>query len=82
MTEVHEALAHPGLSDEDKLAIEWQFRMFGGFRTKLWDALTAADTGNLEKLRLAFPKDVAALERFRTGALRHKLASLGMGDLL
>jgi hypothetical protein len=54
----------PGLEEDESIICGWQYRLFGSFHAKLFDCLSAADQYNLERLRLGFPKEVAALERY------------------
>lgn len=54
--------------------VEQEFCLFimgrtGGFMTALFTAIAKADSGNLERLRLGFPDEVAAHERWTRGDL-------------
>jgi len=42
----------------------WQYNMQGGFMTSLIDTIMRADNQNLAKLRLGFPFEVGACERY------------------
>ena len=44
--------------------IKWQYRMQGGFKSTLWDAISKADTGNQQLLAKGFPDEVEAYRRF------------------
>lgn len=50
--------------DEEEL-IQWQYKELGGFKAALWLAIARADTGNLARLAVGFPQEVAAYARFR-----------------
>jgi len=44
---------------------EYQRGMTGSFFTKLFEAMTVSDGENLEKLKKAFPEEVASYIRYR-----------------
>jgi len=45
---------------------EWQYRTHGHFHTYLAKALSIADTGNLKRLKKAFPDETQAMINFHT----------------
>ncbi len=47
------------------LFLEFQFDQTGDFYKALFNAISRADVNNIEKLRLGFPEEVDAMERFR-----------------
>ena len=42
----------------------WQYYLTGDFEQKLWEAITQADSKNLERLGLGFPEHVEAYRRY------------------
>ena len=48
-----------------KSLIKWQAGEHGSFFTCLWKCICAADLTNLECLRRAYPKHIAAYDRYR-----------------
>jgi len=48
----------------ERAVVEWQYRRVGDFRKALWDAICAADDGNLELLSLGFPVEVAGYKLY------------------
>ena len=52
------------LNAEEMAVVEWQYRMCGGFKSALWDAIKRADIGNLERLREGFPVEVDGFMMF------------------
>lgn len=46
-------------ANSEKAVLEWQFRLCGDFKTALWGAIVRADEGNLARLELGFPDEVA-----------------------
>ena len=52
------------LDTYEMIIVEWQYRMMGGFRTKLMEAINHADEVNLEKLSYGFPDEVNAFRMF------------------
>jgi len=52
------------LTQEERVVYEWQYNLDGGFRHTLMDAISKADEENIEKLKLGFPVQVSAYERF------------------
>ena len=49
----------PKITEQEKLVIQWQFRLCGSFYTALWNAIKQADEENLDRLALGFPDHVA-----------------------
>jgi hypothetical protein len=49
----------------ERAVFEWQYRMAGGFKSALFDAISKADSGNLARLRLGFPTEVDGFLAFR-----------------
>ena len=47
-----------GLSPQELAVVSWQFRLCGGFKAALWEAIARADEGNLARLEYAFPIEV------------------------
>lgn len=56
--------AAPKFTPGETFILHWQFRMLGGFKTKLAEAIAKADEGNLARLRLGFPDEVDAFKSF------------------
>jgi hypothetical protein len=54
-----------GFSPEEICIVRWQLNDYGGYYTALMEAITRADSQNLEKLRKGYPVEVAAIERFK-----------------
>jgi hypothetical protein len=52
------------LTAEEYVVVEWQYRLCGGFKTALWDAISKADEGNLIRLAKGFPVEVGGYRRF------------------
>lgn len=52
------------LDDGERSLYDWQFRNHGSFFMALWEAISKADTENLNSLSKAFPKHVAAYKRY------------------
>lgn len=52
------------LTASEQAVVEWQYRLAGDFKTALWQAIARADEGNLARLRLGFPDDVAGFLAF------------------
>ncbi|MEO1943170.1 MAG: hypothetical protein ABGY11_02615 [Candidatus Thioglobus sp.] len=45
---------------------DWQYRSLGGFKSKLADCISHADTGNQKKLVKAFPEEAQAIIDFQS----------------
>lgn len=45
--------------------LEYQFRQTGSFFKHLFDAISIADSHNVEKLRVGFPEEVAAVRTWQ-----------------
>jgi hypothetical protein len=52
------------LDETERAVVEWQYRLCGGFKSALWDAIARADEGNLARLRLGFPHEVDGFLKF------------------
>lgn len=81
------AYADPNLTEGERECLEWQYQgplNFDehSFKGCLWEAMARADMTNMARLRAGFPTQVAALEAYRNGDLKRKLASLGHGGVL
>ncbi len=53
-----------GLSEEEYAVVTWQYRLCGGFRAALWEAIARADEGNLARLARGFPAEVGGYLRY------------------
>ena len=53
------------LTEEEQFIIKWKYNLLGDFKTALIHAITHADSDNIEKLALGFPKEVSAYKRYR-----------------
>lgn len=73
-----EAIKLGTVSKSESLILQWQWEMFGGFKSKLWAAMMTADENNLAKLSLGFPDEVAALTMFRETWVGESLRSRGL----
>lgn len=62
----------------EKRVIDWTRKRMGGFRTRLWSAIAAADADNLEKLRLGFPDDVSGFLSWHKGDLAERFRERGL----
>jgi len=60
-------------SRADRCAIKWQYHLWGGFHTALYGAITRADEGNLMKLGMGFPQEVAGFFNWTRGDLFERL---------
>lgn len=48
------------LTPGERFIVEWQFGICGDFKRNLAEAMTTADTVNLNKMRAGFPDEVDA----------------------
>lgn len=46
------------LTDTERSVVDWQYKRYGSFFSKLFDAFVCADGGNLVNLYRAFPEQV------------------------
>jgi hypothetical protein len=53
------------LNDEERVIIDWQYRLCGDFKRTLFAAIAAADDDNLERLGNGFPIEVSAFLKFQ-----------------
>lgn len=56
--------AYDALDQGTRSLVDWQYHRHGDFFTALWDAICRADTENLAKLELGFPKHVQAYRKY------------------
>lgn len=52
------------LDAEENAVMRWQYRMMGGFESALWDAISRADTNNLNALGMGFPIEVGGYKKY------------------
>ena len=52
------------LNAEEQAVMEWQYGILGGFKSTLWEAITRADSQNLEALGKGFPDEVNGYKKF------------------
>lgn len=52
------------LTEGEQSLVKWQFKEHGGFWTAVWDAISKADGGNLNRMALAFPSHVKAYRNY------------------
>jgi hypothetical protein len=71
-------LRSPDWTEAEKGVVKWQFRLLGGFKTALWDAITKADEDNLERLSRGFPTEVEGYEMWTRGDLAPRLRQAGL----
>ena len=55
----------PYLTKGEAFIYKWQERMLGSFKRALRTAIALADDKNIEKLRLGFPVEVEAWEKYK-----------------
>ena len=55
----------PCLTEGEAFIYKWQFRMLGSFKSALRTAIAYADDKNIEKLRVGFPVEVDAWEKYK-----------------
>jgi len=65
-------------TDAEKWIIQWQFRILGDFHTGLFQAISRADEGNLDRLRLGFPDEVDGYKAWAHGDLGTRLRAAGL----
>ncbi len=65
-------------TNAEKAVIKWQFRLNGDFKTALWEAIKRADEGNLDRLALGFPDEVAGFRQWAHGNLGTRLRQAGL----
>ena len=53
-----------GLTPEEDIIVQWQYRYLGDFRTALFEAICLADENNLYKLSLGFPIEVEGYKKY------------------
>ncbi len=75
---LHEALQRHEFGERETLIIMWQFRMLGGFKAALFEAIRLADPENLERLARGFPEEVAAFKEWRDGDMGGRLRQKGV----
>lgn len=66
---VHEALASPSYSDEEKFIIRWQRRhdlVLSPFEEALIEAILNADENHLDRLAKGYPDEVNGVRRWRS----------------
>ena len=61
---IGEFLNDPVIPEEQKVIVKWQYHLYGGFMTALWQAITKADLFNLNLLEKGFPLEVHAYKKF------------------
>jgi len=52
------------LTEEEQAVLDWQYRMYGGFKKALWEAISLADNTNLALLAKSFPVDVRGYQKY------------------
>ena len=52
------APGYRSLTEIERAVFDWQYHLTGDFRTALWQAITRADEGNLQRLHEGFPNEV------------------------
>lgn len=62
-----------GFTKLESIIFRWQFKLMGGFETKLMDAIVLADEDNIAKLTKAYPDHVLAIIHWRHGHLHDEL---------
>ena len=53
-----------GLTSEEDWIAKWQYGYLGHFHSALFDAICAADEGNLDRLSLGFPDEVEGYRKY------------------
>ena len=77
--QIREFLDSPDWTRGEKFIIQWQFGLFGDFRTALMDAIRSADEVNLRLLYRGFPDEVQAFRQWAYGDLGKRLRAAGLG---
>lgn len=80
MEAVHKMLASPDWTEGEKWVVRWQWRLLGDFQQALSEAIKRADDGNLDRLRLGFPDQVAGFLAWNRGDLAQRLRAAGVMD--
>lgn len=77
-SELSKLLSSEDFTPGEKSLVMKQFRMEGGFMTKLWEAIGHADDGNLCRLRCGFPSEVDAFISWSRGDLADRIKKAGV----
>lgn len=62
----------------ERTVIKWRAGMYGSFYSVLWEAITRADSLNLEKLGEGFPLEVYGYIQWKKGDLATRLWAAGL----
>lgn len=58
-------MAYKDLNEEQKAVYDWNYRVVGGFKKALWEAITMADDQDLKALEAGFPVEVGGYLKYR-----------------
>ncbi len=73
-----DVLNSPDWDDVAKMAVRWQYGMYGDFFTALFQLLARADEINFAKLALGFPAEAEAVRQWRETDLAERLRKAGL----